>query len=78
MKHAGYRDIPVSWLFCEQDLCITPTIQKKAIEMIEKESGKKVDVTSIDTGHVPSATRLQEVVEWVSDVAGKASIPAVA
>jgi len=72
LTNAGYKDIPVSYLFCEQDKTIPPANQREGIDMIEKVSGKKVDVTSIPTGHCPNVSAHQKVVDWFLDVAGKA------
>jgi hypothetical protein len=72
LTYAGYKDIPVSYLTCEEDLVIPLKNQKLGIEKIEKLSGKKVDVTSIKTGHIPPASHPQLVVDWILDVAGKA------
>ena len=73
LRHGGYRDIPVSYLFCEEDLVIPPDNQRAGIDLIEKESGKKVDVTSIRAGHAPPVSEPQKVVDWILDVAGKAA-----
>lgn len=71
LTHAGYKDIPVSYLLCEKDLVIPPEVQKTGIEMIEKESGRKVDVTAIPRDHVPNARYPEEVADWIVKVAGK-------
>ncbi|KAI1089670.1 alpha/beta-hydrolase [Rostrohypoxylon terebratum] len=71
LTHAGYKDVPVSFLFCERDLCILPQLQRAEIEMIEKETGNKVDVTSVNAGHCPSVTAEKETVEWIINVAEK-------
>ncbi|KAF2502696.1 alpha/beta-hydrolase [Lophium mytilinum] len=71
LTHAGYKTIPVSYLLCEGDLCIPAHKQKAGIELIEKESGKKVDVTYIKAGHCPMISKPQEVVDWILGVAGK-------
>ncbi|KAI0901463.1 alpha/beta-hydrolase [Annulohypoxylon nitens] len=71
LTHAGYKDVPVSFLFCEKDQCILPQIQKAEIEMIEQESGNKVDVTSVNAGHCPSVTMEKETVEWIINTAEK-------
>lgn len=71
LTYAGYKNIPVSYLFCEEDLCILPSIQKAGIDLIENVSGKNVDVTSIKAGHVPIASVPQVVIDWVLDVASK-------
>jgi hypothetical protein len=72
LTYAGYKDIPVSYLFCEEDLCIPAKIQRAGIEMMEKESGKNVNVTSIKADHCPNFTATQKVVDWILDVAGRA------
>lgn len=68
LTYAGYKDVPVSYLFCEADLCVTPAVQQKGIDMIERESGRKVTVTRIDSDHGPNRTAPQEVVEWILSV----------
>ncbi|KAM3072307.1 hypothetical protein ACMFMG_009117 [Clarireedia jacksonii] len=74
LTHGGYNNLPVSYLLCEEDKCVTPTIQREGIAMIEKASGKKVDVTSIKTGHIPNHEKSapQKVIDWILDVAAKA------
>ncbi|KAK0120288.1 hypothetical protein ONS95_011694 [Cadophora gregata] len=72
LTHAGYKDIPVSYLFCEEDLCVTPDLQRKGIESMEEASGKKVDITSIKSDHAPPMSHPEMVVEWILDVAEKA------
>ena len=72
LTYAGYKDIPVSYLFCEEDLCIPSKIQKAEIEMMEKESGQKVNVTSIKADHCPNITATQETIDWILDVAERA------
>ncbi|KAK7967271.1 uncharacterized protein PG986_001548, partial [Apiospora aurea] len=65
LTYAGYKDVPVSYLLCEDDLLIPPFIQQKGIDMIERETGKKVDVTRIDSNHVPILSRTELVVDWI-------------
>jgi len=45
-------DVPVSYLFCEKDLIVSPEKQRAQIKTIE-ESGKSVSVVSLDAGHCP-------------------------
>jgi predicted esterase len=71
LTHAGYKDIPVSYLTCEEDICIPVKFQREGIELIEKVSGKKVDVTSIKTGHCPNASAPEKMIDWILDVARK-------
>ena len=71
LTHAGYNDVPVSYLVCEDDLCIPATIQRAEIKMIE-ESGRKVYVTSIQADHCPNITAPQDTVDWIVDLAKRA------
>jgi hypothetical protein len=71
LTHAGYKDVDVAWLFCEKDLVIPPAVQQTAIDMIERESGRKVDVASIPRDHCPIAGYPDEVADWIVTVAGK-------
>ncbi|KAF2709781.1 alpha/beta-hydrolase [Pleomassaria siparia CBS 279.74] len=68
LTHPGYKDIPAAWLLCEKDLCIPAKTQREAIAMIEKISGTKVDVTSVQKDHVPHATEPELVVDWILKV----------
>lgn len=69
LTYAGYKDIPVSYLFCEEDKCVTVEVQQAEIDMIEKESGRKVNVTRIAADHCPNWTAFQETVDWIVDTA---------
>ncbi|KAI0477409.1 alpha/beta-hydrolase [Xylariaceae sp. FL0804] len=71
LTHAGHKDIPVSFLLCENNLTVSPLLQRAEIQKIEKESGNKVDVTSIPTGHVPTVSAREVVVDWIVQAASK-------
>jgi hypothetical protein len=71
LTYAGYKDVPCSWLFCEDDLCVSAEFQQKGIERIEKASGRKVDVTRGWYDHCPSAEKPEEVVSWIESVVEK-------
>ncbi|KIW99729.1 uncharacterized protein Z518_11142 [Rhinocladiella mackenziei CBS 650.93] len=69
LTYAGYKHIPVSYLFCEEDICIPTKIQQAEIDMIEKESGTKVHVTRISADHCPNLTAKQQTIDWILDTA---------
>ncbi|KAI1374562.1 alpha/beta-hydrolase [Hypoxylon crocopeplum] len=71
LTHAGYKDVPVSYLLCEDDEIILPKSQRDGIDIIEKASGNKVDITSIKAGHCPTVTALEKVVDWIIQAAAK-------
>ncbi|KAK5197987.1 hypothetical protein LTR99_009405 [Exophiala xenobiotica] len=72
LTYAGYKDIPVSYLVCEDDLIGSPEMQRAGIDMIEQVSGRKVDVTSIKSGHCPNLAAKKETIDWILSVAKKA------
>ena len=72
LTHAGYKDIPTSYLLCEEDLAGPPDFQREMIAMIEEASGRKVDVTSVKADHCPNLSAEKKTVEWVLNVARKA------
>lgn len=51
-----------------------PNIQQAGIDVIEKASGKKVDVTRIPHDHVPNESAPEKVVDWfvhLSELGGR-------
>ncbi|KAI1401953.1 Alpha/beta hydrolase fold-1 [Hypoxylon fuscum] len=71
LTYAGFKDVPVSYLLCLDDLTIPVEIQKSGIDMIERESGKKVAVTSIKADHVAPLSHIDEVARWIVQLADK-------
>ncbi|GAW22174.1 hypothetical protein ANO14919_117090 [Xylariales sp. No.14919] len=71
LTYGGYNDVPVSYLVAANDQSLSPATQESQIEMIERVSGNKVDVSRIDAGHVPSITHPQDVIDWILRVARK-------
>ncbi|KAI0534350.1 Alpha/beta hydrolase fold-1 [Xylaria digitata] len=69
LTYAGYKDVPVSYLLCEDDLVVPAEVQRREIDMIETETGSKVDVTSIKAGHCPNVSVPEKVVNWFLHVA---------
>jgi len=72
LTHAGYKDIPVSYLLCEIDLTIPPELQQNMIDLIEEASGRKVDVTSLQADHCPNLSAEKETIDWALSIAKKA------
>lgn len=65
VTHASYTELPVSYIFCERDLVISPETQQRFIETIEEVSGKAVHVQRLDAGHCPNWSRPGELVELI-------------
>ncbi|KAI0972009.1 Alpha/beta hydrolase fold-1 [Xylaria arbuscula] len=71
LTYGGYNDVPVSYLVAEADRSIPSTVQRSQIEMIERVSGNKVDVSSVDSGHVLPVSHPHQVIDWILRVAQK-------
>ncbi|OTB00613.1 hypothetical protein M426DRAFT_65562 [Hypoxylon sp. CI-4A] len=71
LTYEGYKDVPISYLVAENDQSIASATQKSQIEMIERVSGNKVDVSSVNSGHVPCISQPQHVIDFILGVARK-------
>ncbi|KAH7121219.1 hypothetical protein B0J11DRAFT_581968 [Dendryphion nanum] len=65
LTHPGYKDVPTSYMFCEDDKCVSPRNQQAGIDRIESASGNKVDVTRGNWDHVPTLSDTQGAVDWL-------------
>lgn len=69
--YAAYKDIPVSYLFCEDDKCIVPEVQNAIIAKMEAEmDGRKVDKHSVKAAHCITVSQPQTVVAVVRKAIG--------
>ena len=57
LRYEGFKDVDISYLLCEQDHCILPEVQRAGIDMMERKSGRKVNVTSVPFDHCPALRR---------------------
>lgn len=73
VTYEGFKDVPVSYLLCEEDLCIPPDVQQAGIDMIEKRSGRKVDVTRIRADHCCNISAPKETLDWLVGVVEKST-----
>ena len=69
VTQASYKDIPLTYIFCEKDLVINPETQQRFIDTIEEVSGKSVDVKRIDSGHCPQWSKPDELVGLIVQAA---------
>ena len=63
VTQTSYKDIPVTYIYCERDVVIAPETQQRFIDTIEEVSGSKVDVRRIDAGHGPNWSKPDELIE---------------
>jgi pimeloyl-ACP methyl ester carboxylesterase len=67
----AYTDIPVSYIFCEEDLVVKPELQEGFIKKIEEKKGEKVHVVKLKSGHCPNWSRPEELAQVMAQVAAK-------
>ena len=72
LTYAAYKYIPASYILCENDFLIPPDTQREYIHRIETESGKAVDVHTLNTGHCPNVTAPDELAKVVANIAASA------
>ncbi|KAH7382601.1 Alpha/beta hydrolase fold-1 [Phaeosphaeria sp. MPI-PUGE-AT-0046c] len=74
LSYAGYKDVPVSWFFCEDDKCVVPEVQQVSIDTIEESwkgterEGNKVDVKRVKCDHVPVFSAKEELIAWMEEL----------
>jgi hypothetical protein len=69
LTYPGYKDVEISWLMCTEDRTVPVSYQQGFIDGIEKDTGRKVVVDRIKTGHCPNASAPEKVVEWIKKAA---------
>lgn len=69
VTQVGYKDIPVSYLFCEDDLVVSPDMQRKFIGVIEEAKGKSISVVNLKAGHAPNFSIPEELARVVVEEA---------
>lgn len=80
LEYPGYKDVPVSWFFCEKDKCVTPEVQETAIRDIEESwrgterEGSKVDVTRVQCDHIPTVSAQEELRSWFEGLVSKETV----
>lgn len=70
LTYPGYKHIPSSYIFCENDSLVPPDSQRKFIERINEATGKDVDVHNLSTGHAPNISATEKFAQLLVDVAG--------
>ncbi|KAF1836733.1 alpha/beta-hydrolase [Decorospora gaudefroyi] len=68
--------VPVAYIVCEQDLIISPGMQRKYVDVVQQATrttgatARPVDVYSLDAGHIPNAScpaKLVEGIVWCAE-----------
>ncbi|KAL6705374.1 hypothetical protein ACN47E_007023 [Coniothyrium glycines] len=69
---ASWKELPTSYLVCEDDLAIPVSAQDGMIQGA-RDAGVEVDVTRIKAGHSPFLSKPEETVNWIRKVAARGS-----
>ncbi|KAG4439099.1 hypothetical protein IFR05_005441 [Cadophora sp. M221] len=69
-ERCSWREIPSSYLLCEDDRAIPPRVQEAMVETCRKE-GAGMDIVRVVSGHSPFLSRVEETVRWLRGVAGE-------
>ena len=65
VTYTAFKDIPSSYIFCEQDQIVPPALQEQYIENIKIVSGRPVDLHKLDSNHVPNLTSPETLAELI-------------
>jgi hypothetical protein len=66
----SWKEIPTSYLLCEDDLAI-PAFAQEAMTGMVKEMGGEIEVERIKSSHSPFLSQPDAVVNWLRRVAGE-------
>lgn len=69
VTYTAYKDIPSSYIFCEQDQILPPALQDQYIDNIKKATGRDVDIHKLNTNHVPNLTATEDVATIILKIA---------
>ena len=67
---ASWKDIPTSYLLCEDDLAIPKEAQEGMTQAV-RDLGGDIEVTRIKSSHSPFLSCPDTVVEWIRGAAGE-------
>lgn len=63
ISYPDFKDVALAWILCEKDKLVLPEIQRASIANLEQESGRKVSIFPISSGHCPNASQPETFVE---------------
>ncbi|KAI3391176.1 hypothetical protein diail_7797 [Diaporthe ilicicola] len=70
LGYAGYNDVEVHYIVCEDDMIVPAEFQHAMVETAESSSGCSAVIHSIKSGHVPILSQPDSVVEILKQVVG--------
>ena len=71
LTSTSHYDIPITFVLCTKDEVIPPAHQRKMIDDAERDSGRKINVVELDSGHAPPVSRPDDIVQILRKAAGE-------
>ena len=68
LTYAGYNDVDVHYILCQDDMIIAPEHQRSMIGLIEQSSGHAPKVYELKSGHCPTHSQPQELLKILQDI----------
>ncbi|KAK5065026.1 hypothetical protein LTR84_000861 [Exophiala bonariae] len=68
LTYPGYNDVQVHYILCEEDKIIPPQFQQAMIDLIKASSGNEVQVHSINSGHCPTHSQPDNLVNILKKI----------
>lgn len=68
LSYAGYNDVEVHYIVCEDDKVIPPEYQYGMIEMVKASSGREPKVHKLQSGHAPNISQPDNLVTILKDI----------
>ncbi|OQV01256.1 hypothetical protein CLAIMM_06644 [Cladophialophora immunda] len=69
VTYTAFKDIPSSYILCEQDQVVPPALQEEYIENIRIVAGRAADVHKLASNHVPNLTSTETLAKLILKIA---------
>ncbi|KAI0485233.1 alpha/beta-hydrolase [Xylariaceae sp. FL0804] len=64
----AWKEIPAAYIMTSGDMTVPIDYQKSMVQLVEEDTGKKVQAFELGTGHCPNLTMTQEVVDTINTI----------
>ncbi|KAG8359409.1 hypothetical protein FVEN_g3088 [Fusarium venenatum] len=71
LTYAGYKDVKVHYIICEQDKLVVPEYQFGMVELLKGMTNGRVGVHKIQSGHTPNLTQPDTLTEMIKPIVEK-------
>jgi pimeloyl-ACP methyl ester carboxylesterase len=70
LTYAAYKDVPVTYILCEEDKIIDPSNQERMVKMMQ-DAGSDVNVVRLKCGHCPNVSQPEATLKAIRKAAGE-------